>query len=273
MAPLRCAAAAMHEFRLHRPTSIGDAVAACDRASHPLYLAGGQTLIPSLKLRLSRPSDVVDVSGIGALMGIDLDGTALRIGALETHAGIAESALVRARQPALASLAVRVGDQMVRNLGTLGGAIANNDPVGDYPAAALGLGATIRTERRSILADKFFRGAFATALERGELIVAIDFPLAEAAEYVKFPQHVAVFVARLGQRVRVAVTGGAGGVHRVPALERALEADFHERVLADWSHDVEAFDSNVHVSATYRAELVRVGVRRAVRSITAGAGR
>jgi len=261
----------MHEFRLHRPSSIDEAVTVHSRASHPLYLAGGQTLIPSLKLRLVRPSDVVDVSAIGTLKGIDAQGTTLRIGALETHASVAESPLVRARLPALASLAVRVGDQMVRNRGTLGGAIANNDPVGDYPAAALGLGATIRTERRSIPADEFFRGAFATVLERGELIVSVDFPVADAAEYVKFAQHVGVFVARVGQRVRVAVTGGVECVQRIPAVEQALEARFQENALAAWSPDATLFRSNLHASAAYRAELTSVGVRRAVRSIAANA--
>ena len=263
----------MHEFRLHRPTSIGDAVAACDRAHHPLYLAGGQTLIPSLNLRLSNPSDVVDVSRIGGLKGIELHGSTLRIGALETHASVAESPLVRARLPALASLAVRIGDQMVRNRGTLGGAIANNDPIGDYPAAALGLGATIRTERRSTVADEFFRGAFTTLLQRGELIVSVDFPLADAAEYIKFPQQVGVFISRLGQRVRVAVTGGVECVQRIPALEQALEAGFHVDALAAWSPDATIFSSNLHASAAYRTELVKVGVRRAVRSIAASAAR
>jgi carbon-monoxide dehydrogenase medium subunit len=263
----------MHDFRLHRPSSVEEAVAVHGRAAKPLYLAGGQTLIPSLKLRLATPSDVVDVTAIGTLKGIDLHGTALRIGALETHASVAESPLVRVRLPALASLAVRIGDQMVRNRGTLGGAIANNDPIGDYPAAALALGATIQTERRSIRSDEFFRGAFATSLERGELIVAIDFPLADAAEYVKFPQQVGVFVARLGQRVRVAVTGHAACAQRIPELEQALEASFQEDALVGWSPDVAEFESNLHASAAYRAELVRVGVQRAVRSIAAGAAR
>ena len=177
------------------------------------------------------------------------------------------------RHVALASLAVRIGDQMVRNRGTLGGAVANNDPAGDWPAAVLGLGAEIRTERRSIGADDFFRGAFTTALERDELIVSADFPLPDAAEYVKFPSLVSVFVARLGRRVRVAISGGAGCVHRVPALEGALEGNFHEDVVAAWSPDMTAFNSNMHASGAYRAELVKVGVRRAVRSIAASAAR
>ncbi len=263
----------MHEFRLHRPATVDEAVAAHGRAQDPLYLAGGQTLIPSLKLRLARPSDVVDVTSIAALKRIEVQGASLSIGALETHADVADSALVRDRLPALASMAVRIGDQMVRNRGTLGGAIANNDPIGDYPAAALGLGATIRTERRSIPADEFFLGAFTSALERGELIVSVDFPVADAAEYVKFSQHVGVFVARLGRRVRVAVTGGTPCVQRIPALERALEKHFDENALADWAPAVAAFASNLHASAAYRAELARVGVRRAVRSIAASLAR
>ena len=263
----------MHEFRLHRPATVDEAVAAHRRARDPLYLAGGQTLIPSLKLRLARPSDVVDLTSIAALKGIHAQHAALSIGALETHASVAESELVRDRLPALASLAVRIGDQMVRNRGTLGGAIANNDPLGDYPAVALALGATIRTERRSIPADEFFRGAFTSALERGELVVSVDFPVADAAEYVKFPQHVGVFVARFGRRVRVAVTCGTPCVQRIPALERALETHFHEDALADWVPDVAAFASNLHASAAYRAELARVGVRRAIRSIAASLAR
>jgi carbon-monoxide dehydrogenase medium subunit len=262
----------MHEFRLHRPANIDEAVALHARAGKPLYLAGGQTLIPSLRLRLAHPSDLVDVSAIEALKGIHPQATALRIGALETHANVAASPVVRDRLPVLANLALRVGDQMVRNRGTIGGAIANNDPIGDYPAAALGLGATIRTDCRSIPADEFFCGAFGTALARGELIVSIEFPLADAAEYVKFPQQVGAFVARLGRRVRVAVTGGAC-VQRLTALEQALEGRFHEDALVACASDAAAFTTNLHASAAYRAELVRVGVRRAVRSIAAGAAR
>jgi carbon-monoxide dehydrogenase medium subunit len=261
----------MHDFTLHRSSTVDEAVAAHGRARNAYYLAGGQTLIPSLKLRLVSPSDVVDVSGIAGLSGIEPDGTTLRIGALETHASVAESPLVRARLPSLASLALRVGDQMVRNRGTLGGAIANNDPLGDYPPAALGLGATIRTERRSIVADEFFRGPFTTALERGELIVSVAFPVPDAAEYIKFPQHVGVFIARLARSVRVAVTGGVEGARRIPALERLLEAHFHEDSLAGWSPDAAAFTSDVHASAAYRAEMAKVGARRAIRSIVARA--
>ena len=262
----------MHEFRLHRSSSVDEAVAAHSRGTRACYLAGGQSLIPSLKLRLASPSDLVDVSGIGALKGIELrGGTVLRIGALETHASIAESPLVRDRLPVLASLAVRIGDQMVRNRGTLGGAIASNDPAGDWSAALLGLGAEIRTERRSIVADEFFRGAFTTALERDELIVSVDFPLTGAAEYVKFPSLVGVFVARLGGGVRVAITGGVEHVQRVPALEGALDARFHEDAVAAWSPDVAAFISNLHAPAAYRAQLAKVGARRAVRSIAASA--
>jgi carbon-monoxide dehydrogenase medium subunit len=161
---------------------------------------------------------------------------------------------------------------MVRNRGTVGGAIANNDPVGDYPAAALGLGATIRTDRRSIPADEFFHGAFATALARGELIVAVDFPPTNAAQYVKFPQQIGVFVARLGQRVRVAVAG-ARCVHRLTPFEHALEARFHEDALAGCAPDETVFANHPRASAAYCAQLVKVGVRRAVRSIAASAAR
>jgi carbon-monoxide dehydrogenase medium subunit len=264
----------MHEFRLHRSSSVDEAVAAHSRGIRACYLAGGQSLIPALKLRLASPGDVVDVSGIRTLKGIELlDGAVLRIGALETHASIAESPLVRDRLPVLASLALRIGDQMVRNCGTLGGAIASNDPAGDWPAAVLGLGAEIRTERRSIVADEFFRGAFTTALERDELIVSVEFPPNDAAEYVKFPSRVGVFVARVGRGVRVAITGGVEHVHRVPALEGALEARFHEDAVAAWSPDVAAFISNLHASAAYRAALAKVGARRAVGAIAASAAR
>jgi carbon-monoxide dehydrogenase medium subunit len=264
----------MHEFRLHRSSSVDEAVAAHGRGMRACYLAGGQSLIPSLKLRLASPSDVVDVSGIGALKGIALrGGPALRIGALETHASIAESPLVRDHLPVLASLAVRIGDQMVRNRGTLGGAIASNEPAGDWPAAVLALGAEIRTERRSIVADEFFRGAFTTALERDELIVSVDFPLTHTAEYVKFPARVGIFVARLRRGLRVAITGGVEHVQRVPALEAALEAHFDEHAVAAWSPDVAPFISNLHASAAYRAALAKVGARRAVRAIAACAAR
>jgi carbon-monoxide dehydrogenase medium subunit len=264
----------MHEFRLHRSSNVDEAVAVHSRGIRASYLAGGQSLIPSLKLRLTNPGDVVDISGIDALKGIELrGGTVLRIGALETHASIAESALVRDRLPVLTSLTLGIGDQMVRNRGTLGGAVASNDPIGDWPAAVLGLGAEIRTERRSIVADEFFRSAFTTALEPDELIVSIDFPLTRAAEYVKFPSRLGIFVARLGRGVRVAITGGVEHVHRVPALEKALEARFDEDALTAWSPDLAVFISNLHASAAYRAELGKVGARRAIRAIAASAAR
>ena len=261
----------MHEFRLHRSSSIGEAVAAHGRAANAFYLAGGQTLIPSLKLRLASPSDVVDVSGIGALEGIELHDMALRIGALETHASVAESPLVLARLPVLASLAVRIGDQMVRNRGTLGGAIASNDPAGDYPAAVLGLGATVITNKRRIAADDFFKGMFETVLEPDEIITKVQFPIAKKAAYEKFKHPasgfalVGVFVSKRGSEIRVAVTGaGSNGVFRVKSFEEALKKRFSPKSIEGMTVPADGMNSDIHASAEYRAHLVGVLARRAL---------
>ncbi len=226
-----------------------------------------------MKLRLSSPSDLVDLAHIPELRGIRVDGgaNAIAIGAMTRHAEVAASLDVGARIPALAALAGAIGDAQVRNRGTLGGSLANNDPAADYPAAVLGLGATIRTQRREIPADDFFQGLFETALTPGELIVSVRFPVPAKAAYEKFRNPasrfavVGVFVARTGQGVRVAVTGaGAGGVFRMTAMEQALARNWSPEALRSVAVPPDDLQSDLHASAEYRAHLIGVLARRAV---------
>ncbi|MGE3744073.1 MAG: xanthine dehydrogenase family protein subunit M, partial [Geminicoccaceae bacterium] len=176
----------MYNFEYHRPKSVADAVAALKKASDGKLIAGGQTLIPTLKQRLAQPSDLIDLSGVAELRGIKVDGKTVTIGAMTKHAEVANSAEVAKAIPALSEMAKVIGDPQVRNVGTLGGSIANADPAADYPAAIVGLGATIKTNERSIAGDEFFKGIFTTALKEGELIVSVSFPAPEKAAYMKF---------------------------------------------------------------------------------------
>ena len=260
----------MYDFAYHRPISLTEALTRLEAAPEPALLAGGMTLIPVLKQRLAMHSDLIDLSGIEELRGIRDDGEALVIGAMTEHAAVAGSALVRARIPALAQLADAVGDPQVRNRGTLGGSIANNDPAADYPAGLLGLGATIATNRREIPADDFFTGLFETALEEAEIITAVSFPVPEQAGYVKFPQPasrfalVGVFAAKGPAGTRVAVTGAGPCVFRVLEMETALSADFSPKVLRGIPMDPEDLNSDIHAGADYRAHLVTILAARAV---------
>jgi len=210
----------MYDFNYHRPASIAEAKTLFANADEPIYLAGGHTLVPAMKQRLNAPSDVIDLRRIGALDGIRRDGDRIVIGALARHAAVASSETVATAIPALAALAAGIGDAQVRNRGTIGGSVANSDPAADYPAAVVGLGATVITDNREIAADDFFTGMFETALARGELVTAIAFPVADAAAYVKFPNPasryatVGVFVSRRDRNVRVAITGAAPSVFR-----------------------------------------------------------
>jgi carbon-monoxide dehydrogenase medium subunit len=266
----------MYDFALHRPASVTDAVGLYANAASAFYLAGGQTLIPTLKHRLAGPSDVVDLAAIPGLRGIEVRARALRIGAMQCHSSIAESPIVCEHLPALAALAGEIGDQMVRNRGTLGGSVANNDPAADYPAAVLGLGATVRTDRRGIPADEFFVGMFETALQPAEMIVTVEFPLPDAAVYLKAPHPtsgyalVGVFIARFGTRVRIAITGAGPCVHRVPALEDALTRSFGAGALALWKPDAGSLNRDMHASAEFRAQLLKVMTRRAVTAMVEG---
>jgi carbon-monoxide dehydrogenase medium subunit len=260
----------MHDFAYHRPTSLADAMAALRAGGDAKLVAGGMTLIPTMKQRLASPSDLIDLGGIAELKGIKSEGNALVIGAMTTHAEVARSSAVQQAIPALAKLAGAIGDPQVRNRGTIGGSIANNDPAADYPAGLVGLGATIRTDRRQIAADDFFQGLFSTALEDGEIVTAVSFPKPERAAYVKFANPasryamVGVFVAKTGGGVRVAVTGAGPGVFRVKAMEQALGGSFTADAIKSIAVPADNLNSDIHGSAAYRAHLVNVIARRAV---------
>lgn len=258
----------MYAFNYERPTSEADAVRLA-RAGGTL-LAGGQTLLASMKLRLAQPEQLIDLAGIAALAGIRRDGDALVIGAMTRHAEVASSAEVQSAIPALAELAGMVGDRQVRAMGTIGGSLANNDPAADYPAGALALGATIVTTDRQIPADDFFQGMFATALEEGELITSVRLPVPKRAAYVKFAQPasrfalIGVFVAETTGGVRVAVTGGGNGVFRQTDMEAALAGNFSAGALAGIKTGTDQISGDLHGSAAYRAHLVDVMAGRAV---------
>ena len=262
----------MYDFAYQKPTSLADAVKALSGDEDAKALAGGQTMIPVLKQRLAKPSTVVDLSGLG-LAGITVSGTTVTIGAMTRHCDVAASADVKAKLPALAGLAAHIGDEAVRHRGTIGGSLANNDPTADYPAAVLALGATIKTDRRSISADDYFQGMFTTALAADELITAIRFECPRRAAYAKFAQAASgyamtgVFVAQFDDAVRVAVTGAGPGVFRWEAAERALSADFSTRSLAALSMPADGLNADQHAPADYRAHLVKLMTLRAVADI------
>lgn len=258
----------MYTFTYERPATTADA--AKQAAAGAKVLAGGQTLLASMKLRLSDPGQLVDLGGIAELAGIRKEGNALVIGAMTRHVAVARSADVKAAIPALADLAAHIGDRQVRALGTLGGSVANNDPSACYPSAVLGLGATVHTTQRKIGADDFFQGMFTTALNDGELITAISFPIPKRAAYLKFKQPasrfalIGVFVAQTDSGVRVAVTGGGNGVFRHAGLEAALTKSFTAQAAAAVKIDASELSSDLHASAAYRANLISVQTQRAV---------
>ncbi|MCJ0764078.1 FAD binding domain-containing protein [Variovorax terrae] len=258
----------MYAFTFERPATTADAAKLA--AGGAKVLAGGQTLLASMKLRLSNPEALADLGGIKELVGIRQEGSALVIGAMTCHADVAASAVVQAAIPALADLAAHIGDKQVRAMGTLGGSVANNDPAACYPSAVLALGATVQTTKRKIAADDFFQGMFATALEDGELITAISFPVPKRAAYMKFKQPasrfalVGVFVAQTDGGVRVAVTGAGNGVFRHPGLEVALGKSFTPEAAAAVKIDATDLNSDIHASAAYRANLISVQAQRAV---------
>ncbi|HSV84569.1 MAG TPA: xanthine dehydrogenase family protein subunit M [Ramlibacter sp.] len=260
----------MYQFTFERPSSLADATRLAANPNAKL-LAGGQTLLASMKLRLANPEQLVDLGGIPELAGIRREGQALVIGAMTRHADVGANAEVQSAIPALAELAGGIGDRQVRAMGTLGGSVANNDPAACYPAGLLGLGATVQTTKRKIAADDFFQGMFATALEDGELITAVSFPIPKKAAYIKFKQPasrfalVGVFVAQTDGGVRVAVTGGGSGVFRHPGLEQALAKSFTPEAAAAVKIDDGELSSDLHASAAYRANLIGVLTQRAVR--------
>ena len=260
----------MYDFTYHRPKSLADAVSLLKGKEEGRPMSGGMTLIPTLKQRLAKPSDVVDLGGIKELAGIKVEGDSIVIGGMTRHADVATSPEVKAMIPALAYLAGHIGDPAVRNRGTMGGSVANSDPAADYPAAVVALGAPITPHTGQPEADGFFKGLFETALGEGELITSISFPKAEKAAYMKFPNPasryamVGVFVAKTAKGVRVAVTGAGACVFRVKEMEEALSKNFSSAAIKDIKIPADDLNSDIHGSAEYRAHLVTVMARRAV---------
>ncbi|RPI47389.1 MAG: xanthine dehydrogenase family protein subunit M [Betaproteobacteria bacterium] len=263
----------MYDFSYHKPASLDAAAATLSGHDDFKLLAGGMSLIPALKMRLARYSGLVDLGAIDALKGIRREADAVLIGAMTPHAEVADSSEVARAIPALTALAGGIGDPLVRNCGTIGGSIANADPAADYPAGVLGLGATVVTDRREIAADAFFVGLFETALEPGEIITAVRFPVPQAASYCKLPQPasrfalVGVLVARTAGGVRVAVTGAGPCVFRFEAAEAALTKKFDPSALDGITLPPDGLNADIHASAEYRANCVLVMTKRAVAAV------
>jgi carbon-monoxide dehydrogenase medium subunit len=257
-------------FAFHRPQTMPEAFALLSSVSDSMPLAGGMTLLPTIKQRLAAPAALIDLSKIPQLCGIAVEGDTLVIGAMVRHVDVAESDVVRDSVPLLANLAVGIGDPAVRNRGTIGGSVANNDPSADYPAAVLALGATVVTDRREIAADYFFTGLFETALQPNEVITSLRFPIPAAGGYAKFKSPasryavVGVCVVKTAGKVRVAVTGAGPGVFRVPEMEAALAGSFEPRAVASIKVDSANMNSDIHADSEYRAHLVTVMAKKAV---------
>ena len=260
----------MYDFQYHRPASVDDAIKTLNGTSDGKILSGGMTLLPTMKQRLASPSDLIDLAAIAALKGIKADAKTVRIGAMTVHYDVHASADVKKAIPALSVLAGGIGDPMVRHRGTIGGSIANSDPSADYPAAVIGLGATITTNKRDIAADSFFKGLFETALEPGEVITAVTFPIPKRAGYAKFRQPasryamVGVFVAETASGIRVGVTGAGACAYRVKAMEDALAKNFSADAIKDIKVPSDGLNADIHGSAEYRAHLVGIMAQRAV---------
>ena len=262
----------MQAFGYHRPKSVGEAQALLKSVPGAKLLAGGQSLIPMMKLRLNRPECLIDLGGIASLASITREENSLLIGALARHAAIAVSPDVAALIPGLVGLASGIGDPQVRNLGTIGGSLANNDPAADWPAGVLALNATLRTNKRTIMADQFFAGLFATALAEDEILTSIEFEVPRRFAYAKFPNPasrfalVGVAVAQLASGVRVAVTGaGSDGVFRLTSMETALSKSFTPEAFSNAKIDAAGLTRDLHADADYRAHLIAVMAERAVR--------
>jgi aerobic carbon-monoxide dehydrogenase medium subunit len=260
----------MENFNYHRPAKLADAVKAMKKAKDGRYLSGGMTLLPTMKQGLAAPTDLIDLGAAGNA-GVKVSAKSVTIKAGTTHAEVAGSKDLKKAIPGLAALASGIGDPHVRNRGTIGGSIANNDPAADYPAACLALGATIHTNARKIPADKFFTGMFMTALKDGELVQAVEFPIPKKCGYAKFPNPaslyamVGVFAAQMGDgSVRVAVTGAGPGVFRVSEMEAALAGNFKAAALDGIAVKARGLNSDMHASAEYRAHLIGVMAKRAV---------
>lgn len=261
----------MHNTTYHKASSASEAASLLSGAEDGALLAGGQTLIPTMKQRLAAPSDLVDISEVSEMKGVTVSGSKVTIGAMTTHAEVASNKELASVCPGITKLASGIGDPAVRHRGTLGGSVANNDPAADYPAAMLALNATIKTDKREIGADDFFEGMFTTALDEGEIIVSVSFDAPAKCAYAKFPNPASryamcgVFVAKGDGGVRVAVTGaGADGVFRSSDMESALASDFSAGALEGVSVSADGLLSDIHGDAAYRANLVKVMARRAV---------
>src|SRR5258706_10260720 len=261
----------MYSFNYQKVKTVADAAKVLAKDGDAKLLAGGQSLIAAMKLRLAHPSGVIDLGTVKELSGIKADSKAVAIGAMTRHAEVAASAAVRKAIPALASLAGGIGDRQVRNMGTIGGSLANNDPAADYPAAVLGLNATIRTNQRTITADDYFKGMYTTALQEGEIITAVSFPIPKRAAYIKFRNPasrfalVGVFVCQDSNGVRVTVTGaGSSGVFRATAMEQALAKNFTPDAIRNIKIDPAKLNSDIHAGAPYRSHLITVLTARAV---------
>jgi carbon-monoxide dehydrogenase medium subunit len=269
----------MYSFKYQKPASVPEAQACLDRGSEAQLLAGGQSLTAAMKLRLSSPGELIDLGGIADLAGIRTAPGSVTVGAMTRHADVASSEVLRTIIPGLANLAGGIADRMVRTMGTLGGSLANNDPAADYPAAALGLGATIVTNKRKIKADDFFLGMFQTALSDKEIITEVIFPVPTRAAYAKFKHPasryatVGVFVADFNGVVRVAVTGAALVVFRATELEKALGENFAPEAIAAIQVDDSELNSDMNADAAYRAHLITRMTMRAVDSLQAGPAR
>lgn len=260
----------MYATNYVKAKSLADAAKLLASNPEAKLMAGGMTLVPTLKQRLAKPSHLVDIGALAELRGITARGGIVTIGAATKHHEVATSAVVKKAIPALAYLAGLIGDPQVRNLGTIGGSIANNDPAADYPAAVLGLGATIVTNKRKIAADDYFQGLFTTALEENEIITRIEFPVAKRAAYAKFAHPASgyamtgVFVAQTGAATRVAVTGAGPGVFRWKAAEAALAKSSKATALDGVALDAAEMNEDIHATREYRANLVRVMTKRAL---------
>lgn len=260
----------MYDFNYKKASSVDDASSAVTAAEDGKLMSGGMTLLPTLKLRLAQPSDVIDLGGIADLAGISVSGNVVTIGAMTRHVDVHRSAEVKKAIPALAKLAGGIGDPQVRNRGTIGGSISNNDPAADYPSAVVALGATVHTNKRTIAGDDFFTDLFETALEEGEIVTKVEFPVPQKAAYMKFPNPasryaiVGVFVAQTGDGARVAVTGAGPCVYRVAEMEQALASNFAPEAVADIKVPDGDLNTDIHASAEYRAHLVTIMAKRAV---------
>lgn len=261
----------MYAFKFHRPASLEQAIGHLREQPQARPLAGGQSLTAAMKLRLSGPEALIDLAAIPSLAGIRVEADTVQVGAMTRHADVADSQALRQRLPALAELAGGIADRMVRSMGTLGGSLANNDPSADYPAAVLGLQATVFTDRRELAADDFFLGLFQTALQDDELITSVRFRIPQRAAYAKFRNPasryavVGVMVAQFADGVRVAVTGAGPAVFRVPAMEQALQKDFSPEAVAGITVPEEGLNADLHADPAYRAHLV---TQMAVQAVT-----